>query len=419
MAENRNIVVLGGSFGGLMTAHYTIQHLLPSLNAKKDARYKVYLISPSSDFYFRIASPRVATSTKLMPAEKIFFDLHEGFKRYPENEFSFIQAPATGLDPSSRTVFYKRSEYLGEESLTYHALVVATGSRTFEPAYSQSIDKDTTLNAIKSMNRRISSAKDVLIVGGGPTGVEHAGELGELLNGKPGWFSTPTPKANITLVTASNQLLNPLRPAIGKIAEEKLKKLGVNVLYNTRVANHTEGSNGRTTVTLAKGDTLEVDVYVDAHGVQPNSEFLPETLLTDKGYLKTNSQTLRVEKAGPRVYSIGDVASFSRNKVLDIYDAFPVLVVNMRRDLLSYNAADPGALPVGKDRVFKPNETEMMIAPIGSAGGVGAIFGWKVPNWFVWLIKSRDFMISMGTKELINGEKVKKEIVWTKEEAVY
>ncbi|KAF2270087.1 FAD/NAD(P)-binding domain-containing protein [Lojkania enalia] len=418
MPEQRNIVILGGSVSGLQSAHYILKHLLPSLNAKHEAQYHVFLINPSPDYYFRIAAPRTAVSTSRLPAEKIFFDIEEAFKKYPSNNFTFLQGAATGLDTTARTITYKRSEYLGDEQLSYHALIVATGSRTFEPAFSQPTDKLTTLNAIKSLNTKLSTAKDVVVVGGGPTGVEVAAEIGELLNGKPGWFSTPEKKANITLITAANHLLHTLSPSRGKEAEIKLKRLGVDVLYNTRVADTTATKDGRTVVTLGKGEKLEVDVYVAAHGVLPNSSFIPSPLLDANGYVKTNPQTLRVDEAGARVYAIGDVASYSRNTILDVYDSFPVAMVNLKRDLFSYNPANPNKKPSGKDRHFTPNKKEMMIVPVGSAGGVGALFGWRAPNWLVWLAKSRDFMVGIGPGPVISGDKVKKEVAWTKEEAV-
>lgn len=419
MSEQRNIVILGASFSGLQTTHYFFKHILPSLKAKNDAKYHVYLINPSSDFYMRPAAVRTAASTDRLPTEKVIRDLNEeGFKQYSSSEFTFIIGTATGLDTAARTVTYKRSEYLGDEQLKYHALVIATGSKTHDPVFSMHTDTPALVNAIKTRNTKLKSAKDIIIVGGGPTAVEHAGEIGDLLNGKPGWFSTPPRKVNITIITAGSQLLPQLRPAIGKQAEGKLKKLGVDVVYNTRVADVSTGKNGRTTVTLAKGEKLEADLYIPAHGVLPNSSFVPDALLTDTGYIKTNASTTRVDAAGPRVYAYGDVASNTRNTIVDVYDSFPALVINLKRDLLSYNPNNPDAKPKGKDREFKPNLKNTQIVPIGTAGGVGEIYGWRLPNWAVWLIKARNFMIDIVTPPLLNGDKVSKEIKWTNEEAV-
>ena len=412
MATTRDIVILGGSSAGLQAAHYILNHLLPLLNAKHEARYHVYLVNPSSDWYFRIAAPRAAVSTTKIPAEKLFYDIPDHFKQYAASDFTFIQGKASSLDTTARTVTIQRGQYLSDETLEYHALIVATGSKTHHPALSHS-DSVETLNAIKTLNTQVSSAKNIIIVGGGPAGVETAGEIGELLNGKPGWFSTPTKKVTITLITAASQLLTSLRPAIGQQAEDQLKKLGVDVLYNTRVID-TEVTGSKTIVTLAKGQKLETDLYIPAHGVTLNSSWLPPSLLTNTGYLQT-LPTLRVDPslAGPRVYGFGDIASYSRNTAIDILDSFPVLMVNLQRDLLAF----PAEKPKGKDRAFVAQAKEMMVVPIGSGGGVGAAMGWKLPNWFVWMVKSRDFFIGMAVGT-VRGDKAKKAVTLTKEESV-
>jgi hypothetical protein len=87
---------------------------------------------------------------------------------------------------------------------------------------------------------------------------------------------------------------------------------------------------------------------------------------------------LRVDAAGPRIYSIIDVASYSRNSILDIINSFPVLFVNLKRDLLAYNAMLPNKKPKGKDRTYVRDNKEMQNVPIESRGSVGAVIGWKM-----------------------------------------
>jgi NADH dehydrogenase FAD-containing subunit len=415
MAEQRNIVVVGGSVSGLNAAHNVLKHILPALKTKANAKYHVYLINPSSAWYFRNASPRVAASTTRMATEKIMFEIKDGFKQYSADDFTFVEASATGLDAVARSISYKNHRTSNVEQLSYHALIVATGSSTYYQAFSQSAGTQEVLDAIKITNDKVQSAKDIIIVGGGPTALEFAAEVAEHRNGKPGWFSNVQRKLNITVITSTDRLLMPLRPAIAKIADQKLRALGVDILYNTKVVD-TKESNGRTTVTLANGETLEADLYVPAYGVEPNSSWLPADLLDDKKYLKT-SDTLRVDAAGSRVYAIGDIGSYSRNNAVDIINSLPVLAVNLKRDLLSYNPTLPDEKPKGKDRVFKVDEREMMVVPLGSGGGVGAIMGWQLPNWAAWLIKGRDFLVGMSGLPTVNGNTAK-ETVWTKDEVV-
>jgi NADH dehydrogenase FAD-containing subunit len=416
MPEQRNIVILGASNAGLQAAHYTLKHTLSALKSKGDAKYHVYLINPSSHWYFRVASPRVAASTSRMSTEKVLFDLNDGFKQYSPNDFTFIEATATGLNTNARTISYRTSKAVEDEQLPYHALVVATGGSSNYEAFSMSAATQPTLDAIKTSNEKVQSARDIIIVGGGPTAVEFAGEVAEHRNGKPSWFYTPERKVNITLITSTGRLLPQLRPAISKSAAQKLKALGVDIVYNTRVTSTSASANGRTTITLAKGDTLEADLYVPAHGIIPNSSFLPSPLLNENNYLVTAS-TLRVSAAGPRVYALGDVASYSRNNIWDILFAMPVLAVNMKRDLLSYNPMLPNAQPRGKDRVYAADQRESMVVPIGSQGGVGAIMGWRVPSWFAWLLKGRDYLVGMSGASTVGGGVVGREVRWTVDEA--
>ncbi|CAE7188366.1 hypothetical protein PTNB85_07588 [Pyrenophora teres f. teres] len=417
MSEQRNIVVLGASGAGLQATHYILKHILPVLKANSDAKYHVYTISPSSKWYFRVASPRVAASTTRMPTEQVMFDIPDGFKQYSNEDFTFIEAAATGLDTSARHVLYTINKGQENEVLSYHALIVATGSNTYFPAFSMSMDAQSTLDSITSTNEKVSSAQKIIIVGGGPTAVEFAGEVAEHRNGKPGWFSKVVPKTEITLLTADKQLLPGLRPAIAKSAEQKLKALGVEVIYNTRVTDSSPTKEGRTSVALENGQQLEADLYVPAFGVQPNSSWMPKELLNEKGYLITNDATLRVDSAGPRVYAFGDIASYSRNNFWDIMNGLPVLATNLKRDLLSYNPMLPDEKPKGKDRLYKLDTSESMVVPIGSGGGVGAVMGWRVPSVFVWLLKGRDYLLGMSGMPTVNGAKVKKEVKWTKEEA--
>lgn len=418
MTEQRNIVVLGASFAGLQSTHYIMKHILPTLKqSKKEANYHVYLINPSSDWWFRPASPRVAASTTRMASEKILFDIRSGLTQYSKDDITFIEGTATSLSESTRAVTYRRAGASSEETLSYHALIVATGSRTYHQAFSMSADTQTTLESIKHTNEKVHTAKDIVIAGGGPTAVEFAGEVAEHRNGAPGWFSKATKKTNITLITASDKLLPNLRPATAQAAEQKLAALGVHVVYKQRVVD-TQASGDKTMLTLADGSRIQADLFVPAYGVQPNTAFLAPHLLDDTKYLRVNEQTLRVDAAGSRVYAIGDVASYSRNSILDILKSLPVLFVNLKRDLLSYNAVLPDEKPKGRDRLYVREDREMQLVPVGSGGGVGAVMGWRVPSRVVWMIKGRDYMVGMSGAPMANGESVKKEFAWTKEEAV-
>ena len=129
------------------------------------------------------------------------------------------------------------------------------------------------------------------------------------------------------------------------------------VIKNARVKSVAPQSAGtetaltsETTVTLENGKILDADLYIPATGSKPNTAFISEELLKSDGRVDTNHETLRVDKAGERVYAIGDVASYSRPAIHIILEAIPVLAANMKRDLLL--ASGKGGSEV-EDRKFK------------------------------------------------------------------
>lgn len=409
MATTRNIVVVGASAAGVPTTHYILRHILPAIRSVDHAVYHVYTIAPSSSMFFRIGAPRVAASIKRLAAEQIVFNLNESFARYPAREFTFIEALATGLDTASRTITYRPNKTSIEEILEYHALVIATGSQTFHPAFSLNTSLRSTLDSIQDTNERVESARRIVIVGGGPTGVEFAGEVAEHRNGKPGWFSSVRKNLDITLLTSGTRLLPALRPSIGKAAETKLNYLGVEVVYGARVVG-TSLEGGITRINLQNGQQLEADLYVPAYGVQPNTSWLPHELLDGKKYLKTNDQTLRVDAAGPRVYALGDVASYSTNNIQSITDGKDVLLVNLKQDLLAFDPERTIPASRDADKLYVHDARENQIVPIGSTGGVGAILGYRLPSFLVWLIKGRDYMVQISAVPMARGDSVAREI---------
>lgn len=298
MAETRNIVVLGASFGGLSAAHYIAKHILPQLQRAKDFKYDLHLVDPSTHFWWHIAAPREIVSVKELTHSQCFVPIENGFKQYSNlrDSIHFHQATATGLSLQSRTVQLS-THAGGEESLEYYALVIATGIKSPTPLTTFHGEHTISQKALEDMNSKLATAKEIVIAGGGPVGVETAGEIGTHLQGKG---------ARITLVAGSSKLLPVLSEARSIKAQKMLEKVGVTVLYKVKVTGADESSNGMTTVTLDNGKTIEADAYIPAVGVTPNTSFLPAELKRENGYVETNGQTLRVDAAGPRVYAAGE-----------------------------------------------------------------------------------------------------------------
>ncbi|EJD49635.1 FAD/NAD(P)-binding domain-containing protein [Auricularia subglabra TFB-10046 SS5] len=397
----KNIVVLGGSYGGVSTAHYLLKHAIPQLPDKEN--YRLVLVSPASQVMCRPACPRALIADHHFDQSKLFVDIAKQFEQYPAGTFRFVHAAATALGHTN-------------EQLAYHALIIATGASTPSPLLGLNRDEAFLRESWAAFRKALPAAKSIVVAGGGPSGVETAGELGEHLNGRAGFFSSrlANPNVNITLVTADSKLLPHLRPSLAAKAEVLLAKVGVTVIKNTRVVSVTPEDSGqagehlpsKAAVTLSDGETLEADLYVPAIGMTPNTSFIDSSLLASDGRVAANSATFRVEGAGERVYAIGDASAAARPAVHNILGAVPVLGANVKRDLLL--AAGKPADQVPKDREFIEDKRETQLVPIGRSKGVGSFMGWSQPSFFVWLIKGRDYWL-WTTGNLWSGKQWAKE----------
>ena len=349
----------------------------------------------------------------MFPQEKLFVNIPQVFEQYPTGCFRFIHGTATDLNHTNRTVSIELAT--GDTmKIDFHALVLTTGASTPSPLLGFTRDEEFLRASWNEFRKALPNAKSIFIAGGGPAGIETAGELGEFLNGRAGWFSSrlENPKLSITVVTAGAKILPALRPSLAKNAEDYLAKVGVTVVTSTRVrAVEPQGAGidnvtTKATLTLEDGKTLKADLYVPATGTKPNTSFVHQELLTKDGRVDTNGANLRVDKAGPRVYAVGDAASYARPAVHLILNAIPVICANIKRDLLLASGKEKSS--VGEDRVFKEDTRETQFVPIEKTKGVGAAMGYRLPSFLVWLIKGRDYWL-WTTGGLWSGKQWNKE----------
>ncbi|KAG8629183.1 hypothetical protein KVT40_003048 [Elsinoe batatas] len=400
MAESKDIIIVGGSYASINTAHYILKFIFPTLSTP----HRLVLVSPTSSLYHRIAAPRAILSPELYPEEKAFYPIAPAFSQYPSSQFEFVLGAATSIEPFSQTLHLSVGSRPTWRS--YHALILATGARSQDPTLSsQGGPQDEITSALSAIQTQLKTARTVVVGGGGPAGVEAASEIGEYLNGKPGWFGPKPRKVEIRLITGGEQLLPVLRPALGKQAENMIRDLGVETTYKTRIEGTEKLADGRTRVKLDDGETVDADVYINAIGTVPMTGYVPEKWLDGKKRVKV-SKALRVEGV-ERVYAVGDVHDQTRGGMLDLYDSIPVLATNLKTDLLEAE----GRKRTHGDRLFEGKKDETQVVTIGQSKGVGAFGGMKLPSVMIWGLKGRDYMSGM-TKSAIEGNKWKKEVAW-------
>jgi NADH dehydrogenase FAD-containing subunit len=401
-----NIVILGAGVAGVSLAHQLLRHVLTPLGLAVGTDYRITLVAPSRDIYWKIGAPRAAANPSALPVDDLFMPIDAGFGQYNDTRFKFVEAKAEDLDPARTVIRARRAD--GEVmELLYDVLVVASGTSTKSPLFSSNHTSKDTRAALEGLHGKLETATSVVIVGGGPVGVETAGELGQV------YGSTK----EISLISGNNRLLPVLQEKTSKEAEARLTKLGVTVSHGRRVSLP-DGAGGGievgTSVVYDNGETIDADVVIDATGCYPNTTFLPSTWLDDRGYVKTVPATLRLDVGAVRdVYALGSVTSFSNGTYFDAADAVLPLAETIRLDQLRLHLGEQGIArsswpwPFGKGRTGQQLENKprglIQLVPCGKDGGVGEFLGWRVPSYFVYLIKAKTFMIEK-LKEMVEGQ---------------
>ena len=315
MSDRPHVVIVGGGFGGLCTAR-----------ALGRADADITLIDRRNHHLFQPLLYQVATGG-LSPAN-IAAPLRALVKK--QSNTRVLLAEVTGIDAESKTL------QLGDESLAYDYLVVATGAgqsyfgndhwQRFAPGL-KTLDDATRIRrgvllAYEAAEQEtdpevIRRLLTFVVVGAGPTGVELVGALAELsrttLKGELRQVD-PT-QARVLLIEGADRVLPPFPTKLSARARAGLEKLGVEVRCNTLVSAiddqtlelRPSGGDGET-------ETLEAANILWAAGVQasPLGNILAEQ--SDAELDRAGRITVEADcsLAGrSEVFVIGDLANYA------------------------------------------------------------------------------------------------------------
>jgi NADH:quinone reductase (non-electrogenic) len=153
-------------------------------------------------------------------------------------------------------------------------------------------------------------ALNVVVVGGGPTGVETAGALAELYRGN---FAGDYPEvakedARVILVEAGPELFGMFKPKLREYAEQALTDRGVEVLTGKQVASVEPAR-----VALKSGETLKAHTLVWGAGLQGNALVQSLGIELQRGNRIAVGPDLALPEH-PEVYVVGDVAAITDAK---------------------------------------------------------------------------------------------------------
>ncbi|OBZ77511.1 External alternative NADH-ubiquinone oxidoreductase, mitochondrial [Grifola frondosa] len=321
----KTLVILGSGWGATSL-----------LNSLDTADYNVIVISPKNYFLFTPLLPSVAVGT-LNPRSIIQPTRY--VTRHKSRQVAVIEASATEVDPERKTVtFADTSEIQGLVSTTtvpYDYLVFAVGAevQTFNiPGVRENACFMKELEDAEKMQRRfldclesaafpgqsqaeINRLLHMVVVGGGPTGIELSGELHDFLEEDlKSWFPELANSVHITLVEALPSVLPSFSKQLIDYTESTFKAAKIDILTKTMVKEVREKS-----VILQKPDKSIVEVpcglVVWAAGnklrqvTRDLMDKLPEHQTNKRGI--TVDDCLRMVGTNGSIFAIGDCSATS------------------------------------------------------------------------------------------------------------
>jgi NADH:ubiquinone reductase (H+-translocating) len=368
-----HIVIVGAGFGGLTAAR-----------ALARAPVRVTVVDRRNHHLFQPLLYQVATAA-----------LSPGDIAYPIRSILRHQANATVLladvlqvEPEARRVV------LDEGSLDYDYLIVATGARH---SYFGHDDWEAAAPGLKSLEDALEIRRRILLafekaeretdperrralltfvlVGGGPTGAELAGAVGEISRHVlVSDFRSIDPRdARILLVEAGPRILPAFPPDLAERAEQSLRRLGVEVRVNSSVTGVGEDYVDVT------GQRLEAGTILWCAGVSASPLARSLGVPLDRAGRVLVAPDLTVP-GHPEIFVIGDLAAFLHQTGQPLPGVAQVAIQQGRQAASNIARAASGARTLSFHYKDLGN-----LAVLGRASAIAEIGRWKLSGLVAWL----------------------------------
>ena len=309
MNSVKKVVVVGGGFGGI--------NLVKKL--WKDPRFQVTMVDPDNYHFFppllyQVATAFIEPSNISYPFRRMFEGKNN--MRFHYGALTKVIPEKNIIETSNGSIEYDylviaigtETNFFGMENVKKHALPM----KTIEDAINMrnhlllNLEKASITDDIKEKQRLLN----IVIAGGGPSGVEIAGMLAEMGRTiiRKEYPEIHRGISKIHLIDASPDLLGPMSKTAQKESEKVLSNLGVEVTLNTIVKDYVDGA-----VVTANGDRIPTNSLIWTSGVIARE--VPGILPAQLGHgRRILVDEFNKVKDSENIFAIGDVCLQTTDK---------------------------------------------------------------------------------------------------------
>lgn len=278
------VIIVGSGFGGLESALK-----LRQLNKEVD----IIVIDKKPFFVYQPSLHKLISMTA--KRKEIIIDLE---KLYPKHNIKFYKEDVVEIKPLEKAVVTM------SRKLNFDYLIIGVGGVTnffgIDGAEENTLPLKTifdTKKIKKNLFEELEKAAhykepiNIVVAGGGLTGIETAGELADITKGK----------GKVIIIESSTSILKGLGNKVIQFAETTLKEKGVEIKINNKIKKVEKGK-----ITLENGETVYSNIMIWCCGIKPNRLTYKSGLRTsDRGGIMINEF---LQTSHPHIYAAGDCA---------------------------------------------------------------------------------------------------------------
>ncbi len=380
MAATR-LVIVGGGFAGSKCAKTLRQHLSPGA-------CEIVLFNRENHMVFHpllaeVAGASINPDAVAAPLRQMLPTVHCRTEEVQHIDLEASELVYHGYDDQPRTMIYDHLVLACDSAVNLgtvpgmadHALPLKTigDAITLRLHIMQLLEKAEVCDD-EALKRHYLS---FIIVGGGFSGVEVAGEINDLLRGTHRFFHNISGQdLTVTLVHSRDQLLPEITPSLRDFAKAKMERAGINLALNTRVQFVTPEGVGLLEGPFLRGATVVCTVGNTIPSVLERLE-VPKT----RNRLMTEPD---MRLAGfDNAWAIGDCAH-----IINAYDQEPSPPTGQFAERQGRQAAD-NIVRVMRGEPTQPFRFKPLgqLCAIGGHHAVAELFGQRLsgfPAWFLW-----------------------------------